>query len=247
MSNQLKQSNQRKPQGLLNWRPAPITVVLTTTVVVIASLLGIGWLNARRYRVRARVEIAEPQLAQDAQQRKISSPTFQLPNGEVERIAVRVREVAGLLYGLTTLAVTEQIQQRRVTNVQALLQLLTERNLSPPGMSLQASAGALMSARATLYVRYRPQPFGLEIVSVGHERLDGPAIIGRLDGAASEATGAVLLIAKRTVGTTLPAAFAPLEQTLALGWQMEALRPHAGTEAETQQLEQWAHHYATSQ
>ena len=131
--------------------------------------------------------------------------------------------------------------------MQALLQLLATRNLSPPGMSLQANAGALTSARATLYVRYRPQPFGLEIVSVGHERLDGPAVIGRLDGAASEATGAVLLIAKRTVGATLPTAFASLEQTLALGWQMEALRPHAGTEAEMQQLEQWAQHYATSQ
>lgn len=229
------------------WRPAPITIVLTTTVVVIASLLGIGWLNARRYRVRARVEIAEPQLAQSGQRQATSASAFQLPHGEVERIAVRVREVAGLLYGLTALAVTEQIQQRRVTNVQSLLQLLAMRNLSPPGMSLQANAGALVSARATLYVRYRPQPFGLEIVSVGHEQLDGPAVIGRLDGAASETTDAVLLIAKRTVGTTLPAAFAPLEQTLALGWQMETLRPHAGTEAEMQQLEQWAHRYATSQ
>lgn len=237
-------SNQPKRQG---WRPAPITVVLTTTVVVIASLLGIGWLNARRYRVRARVEIADPQLANPTQQQKANAPAFQLPHGEVERIAVRVREVAGLLYGLTTLAVTEQLQQRRVTNVQALLQLLATRNLSPPGMNLQANAGALISARATLYVRYRPQPFGLEVVSVGHEQLDGPSVIGRLDSAASETTGAVLLMAKHTTGTTLPAAFAPLEQALALGWQLEALRPHTGAEAEMQQLEQWAQHYATSQ
>ena len=229
------------------WRPAPITIVLTTTVVVIASLLGIGWLNARRYRVRARVEIAEPQIAQSAQRQATTTSTFQLPHGEVERIAVRVREVAGLLYGLTTLAVTEQLQQRRVTNVQALLQLLATRNLSPPGMNLQANAGALVSARATLYVRYRPQPFGIEVVSVGHEQLDGPSVIGRLDSAASETTGAILLIAKRTTGATLPTAFAPLEQALALGWQLEALRPHTGAEAEMKQLEQWAQHYATSQ
>ena len=89
----------------------------------------------------------------------------EIPNGEVERMAARVREVSGLLYGLTLLAVTEQMNRRSVVNVQALLQLMTSRNLLPPGMQLQPTAGALFSTRATLYVRYRPHPLGLEVVS----------------------------------------------------------------------------------
>lgn len=161
-------------------------------------------------------------------------------------MAVRVREVAGLIYGLTLLAVTEQMQNRRVGNVPTLLQLLAQRNLLPPGMQPQPKAGALTTERATLYVRYRPQPFGLEVVSVGNEALDGPAVIARLTASGGEQTGALLLIAKQNAGVALPAPFASLDQVVALGWQIEPLRERASTPNESDQLRQWAKQYASA-
>lgn len=228
------------------WRPSPLVVVLATATFTLTTLLGIGWLNARRYRVNARVEIAAPVLANAAVKTTAKPTQLALPNGEVERMAVRVREVAGLVYGLTLLAVTEQMQDRRVGNVSTLLQLLAQRNLLPPGMQPQPNAGALTTERATLYVRYRPQPFGLEVVSVGGEALDGPAVIARLTADGGEQTGALLLIAKQNAGVALPAPFASLDQVVALGWQIELLRERASTPNESDQLRQWAKQYASA-
>lgn len=228
------------------WRPSPLAVVLATATLTLTTLLGIGWLNARRYRVNARVEIAAPALLDPTVNVTAKPAQLALPNGEVERMAVRVREVAGLVYGLTLLAVTEQMHNRRIGNVQALLQLLAQRNLLPPGMQPQPTAGALTTERATLYVRYRPQPFGLEVVSVGSEPLDGPAVIARLTANGDEQTGALLLIAKQNTGVALPAPFAPLDQVVALGWQIEPLRERASTPNESDQLRQWAKQYASA-
>lgn len=229
------------------WRPAPLVVVLATTALTLTALLGIGWLNARRYRVNARVEIADPVIAGRAETQAVKVQPGALPNGEVERMALRVRELSGLLYGLTLLAVTEQMHRRQIGSVQALLQLLAQRNLLPPGMQAQPGAGACTTAHATLYARYRPQPLGLEVVSVGHERLDGPALIGRLSAEGIEQTGVLLLIAKSSANENIPAPFAPLEEVISLGWQMEPLRERAGATTEGDRLQQWAQQYAASQ
>lgn len=236
----MKQTNTRR------WRPAPLVVVLATAIVTLTTLLGIGWFNARRYRVKARVEIAEPAIAAVTETQAVNVPPGSLPNGEVERMALRVREVSGLLYGLTMLAVTEQMNRRQISDVQALLRLLSQRNLLLPGMQSQPSAGACTTTHATLYVRYRPQPCGLEVVSVGSEALDGPAVIARLTADGGEQTGALLLIARQNTGVALPAPFAPLDQIVALGWQIEPLRERASTPNESDQLQQWARQYATA-
>lgn len=236
-----------KQTSTKRWRPAPLVVVLATTALTLTALLGIGWLNARRYRVKAHVEIADPVIAGRGETQAVNVQPGSLPNGEVERVALRVREVTGLLYGLTLLAVTEQMHRRQISNVQALLQLLAQRNLLPPGIQSQPDAGACATTHATLYVRYRPQPLGLEVVSVGHERLDGPALMGRLLAEGTEQTGVVLLIAKSSANTNIPAPFASLEQVILLGWQMEPLRERAGATIESDQLQQWARHYAASQ
>lgn len=235
-------------KGLMakQWRLSPLTVVLATATLTIALLLGAGWFNARRYRVNARVEIAEPTLANTTHKTTAQARPLEVPNGEVERMAARVREVSGLLYGLTLLAVTEQMNRRSVVNVQALLQLMANRNLLPPGMQLQPMAGALFSTRATLYVRYRPHPLGLEVVSIGREQLDGACLMGRLTATGDEQTGALLLIAKPNAGEAVPAPFASLEQVVALGWQLEPLRERALTSRDDEQLHNWAKQYAAA-
>lgn len=230
-----------------HWRPSPLVVVLATTVLTLTTLLSIGWLNARRCRVKARVEIAEPAIGAAAGTQAVDVQPGSLPNGEVERMALRVREVSGLLYGLTLLAVTEQMHRRQISNVQALLQLLAQRNLLPPGVQPQPAAGACTTTHATLYVRYCPQPLGLEVVSVGHERLDGPSLIGRMSAEGTEQSSVLLLIAKPSTSANIPAPFASLEQVIALGWQMEPLRERAGATTESDQLQQWARQYAASQ
>jgi hypothetical protein len=226
------------------WRPSPALVVVTTAIVVIIGTLLIGWLSARRYRVTARVEIAGPAPHLERSISQAPAPDAFLPDGEVARMASRAREGTGLLMGLVVLAVNEQMNDRRLTDVESLINLMAQRNLFPPGVNRTAAQGALSSGRGTIYVRYRPLPLGVEVVSIGRERLDGPALIARLTAGAEDNSGALLFVARKVEGVRLPGPFAPLADVVALNWSVEALRERQFTPQEIEALNNWAQQYA---
>jgi hypothetical protein len=222
-----------------SYKPSPVMVVMTTTVVVMLGILLLGRLSAGRHHVKARVEIADPVIEAGAGtgQRLSSGPV--LPDGEAERLAVRVREVSALVMGLTVLSLDGQMNRREVTSVEALLDLMAGRSLLPPGVRKHPAPGVLESERAVIYVRYRPEPLGVEVVSAGRERLDGPALIGRLATGGDDSSGAVLLVAGTLGDAPVPAPFAPLAQVRAMNWGVERLRERAFDPREVEALETW--------
>ena len=232
--------------GKKSWRPSPAIIVAATALVVIAGTMLAGWLNARRYRVNARVEIADPIAAMADSTAPASVNPTSLPDGEVARLATRIREATGLLMGLALLAVTEQMNNRNLANVDALIGRMAERGLLPPGVERTALNGSLVSAHASLHVRFRPLPFGIEVVSLGRDPLDGPAVIARLAAAGDDQSGAILLVAKKKDGAPIPQAFAPLAEVATLNWNVEPLRERSFTPEEVGQLNQWARQYATT-
>ncbi|HEX9001415.1 MAG TPA: hypothetical protein VGB07_16030 [Blastocatellia bacterium] len=227
------------------WRPSPPLLVVLTVVIVIAGMLFAGWLNARRYRVKARVEIGEPAIEMQPVRSTIAGSSISLPDGEVAKTAVRVREVTGLLMGLATLAVTEQMSNRSPANANALVGLMVKRHLLPPGIRQTPGEGVLISDSSTIYARYRSAPLGIEIVSIGSERTDGPAIIVRLAAGSDDDSGAVLLIARKAE-TPIPAPFATVAQILAMGWNVEPLRERSFAPEEIEQLNSWTRQYAAT-
>jgi hypothetical protein len=108
----------------MHWRPSPGLIVVATAMVVIISTLLIGWLSARRYRVTARVEIAEPAPPPLASATSKAPATTVLPDGEVARTATRIREASGLLMGLAVLSVSEQMNNRPALSRDALIELM---------------------------------------------------------------------------------------------------------------------------
>ncbi|MFN7943739.1 MAG: hypothetical protein U0Z53_00055 [Blastocatellia bacterium] len=227
------------------WRPSPPLLVVLTVVIVIAGMLFAGWLNARRYRVKARVEIGEPAIEMQPVRSTIAGSSISLPDGEVAKTAVRVREVTGLLMGLATLAVTEQMSNRSPANANALVGLMVKRHLLPPGIRQTPGEGVLISDSSTIYARYRSAPLGIEIVSIGGERTDGPTIIMRLAAGSDDDSGAVLLIARKSEAP-IPAPFAPVSQIIAMGWNVEPLRERSFTPEEIEQLNAWTRQYAAT-
>ncbi len=227
------------------WRPSPALIVTLTALVVIAGMLLAGWLNARRYRVKARVEIAEPAMENQTPQASAAGNTINLPDGEVAKTAARVREATGLLMGLTMLAITEQMNDRSPANADALVELMAKRNLLPPGIRQTLTKGVLISDRATIYLRYRPAPLGIEVISVGSKRSDGPSVIARLASGGDDNSAAVLLIAKKA-DAAIPEPFAPHSQTLMAGWSIEPLRERSFTPEEVEQLNTWTRQYAAT-
>jgi hypothetical protein len=225
-------------------RPSPALVVVTTAIVVIIGTPLIGRLSARRHRVTARVEIASPAPPLERSPSQAPASGAFLPDGEVARLALRAREATGLLMGLAVLAVNEQMNNRRLTDVESLVNMMARRNLFPPGVNRTAVQGALSSDRATIYVRYRPLPLGVEVVSIGRERLDGPALIARGAAGADDNSGALLIVARRIEGVRLPEPFAPLADVADLDWNVEHLRERQFAPQEIDTLNNWAQQYA---
>jgi hypothetical protein len=230
--------------GKLRFRPSPPVVVLTTAVVLGVGILFLGWINARRYRVNAVVEISDLPLSKEVASTTIALNAAGMPDGEVARLAVRVREATGLLMGLSVLALNEQIYNRGPAKAEGLVSLMSQRNLLPEGITPAYADAKLESERSTIYVRYRPNPLGVEVISIGREKLDGPGLIARLVAGDQDESAAVLLVAKKNDGVEIPKAFASLTEIAALNWSVEPLRERAVTPQELEELNNWAKKYA---
>lgn len=221
------------------WRPSPAMVAGATALSVIALLVLLNWLAVRRQRVNARVEIAAPVVEAAVAKSASSISPRELPDGEVERTAARVREVSALAMGLCLLAVNEGLQRRAVANVETLIDRFAARGLLPPGVTRNTTQGVLESERAMIYVRYRSEPLAVEVVSISRERADGPSVIGRIATGSGGDSGAALFIARQLGDVLLPAAFAPAAQVAALNWSIEPLRERTFSTQELGQLDGW--------
>jgi hypothetical protein len=232
--------------GKKRWRPSPAFVVVATALVVITGALLTAWLNARRYRVTARVEIADPALLPP-----LTGPSVvpvlakgaSLPDGEVSRLALRTREAAGLLMGLSVLAVSEEMRGRRPVGPGALVGLMAARMLLPPGVKQTSETNTLVSDRATIYIRHQPIPFGIEVISIGRETGDGPSLILRLVTGRDDDSGAALFVAKKVEDVRIPRPFASRTEIVASGWSVEPLRDRSFASREFDQLNEWARQY----
>lgn len=221
------------------WRPSPPIVVSATAAGVIALVLALNWIAVRRQRVNAHVEIAEPVIETVVARSMSGAPAKGLPDGEVERTAARIRDVSALTMGLTLFAVNEGLNRRAITNVGTLVTRFVARGLLPPGVGQNAEQGVLESERTLIYVRYRPDPLAVEVVSVGRERSDGPPLIGRIATGADEEAGASLFVAHGLGDIPLPEPFTSAARMAALNWTPEPLRERAFTPQEAEQINGW--------
>ena len=73
-------------------------------------------------------------------------------------------------------------------------------------------------------VRYRPEPLGVEVISIPSKPEYGPALIVRsLDGGLAKAE-ARLFVADQSQGMSAPGPFTSIPELIAGGWNPEELR-----------------------
>lgn len=175
-----------------------------------------------------------PRKAHD--ESKFITADFESP---VARMAGRMREASGLALVAGLARVNEAISNRPApANVDALIDLVVVQQLLPPGVTipdpLNRKSGVLIGQHATLYLRYRVEPFGVEVVSIGNTKEDGPAILIRLpDDASSQQTantsksenpGVALFISEHLDAVTIPQPFSSPATMLSAGWQADKFR-----------------------
>jgi len=216
-----------------------LIVAAVTAMLVVGGVAAARCLYLRSQSVKARVEIDPLEEAAEAQARggKVKEvPSF---DGEVVRTAFRTREAAALALRASLGAAEALAGQQPFRTVEALSGAVAASGL-PPGMGQVSGApGVFVTPYATLYLRYRPAPIGVEVVSLGREEIDGPALLVRLDSRFGEASGAMLFRARKLGLVEAPAPFADPALIDASVWQQELLREAKMSFEERENLRAW--------
>jgi len=190
------------------------------TLIVAATLIA-SYFRLRAIDPRVTMEFDQGVSSKQASTKRASIATT--IDGEVARTADRIGEATALALSASLYAASEQIKGRSPRAAQDLLAGITGQNLLPPGLAF-TQGGALVSAYGSLSARYRPAPLGVEVVSVGYKREDGPAFIVRIPDELSDKGETKLFIAHSLSDVRIPLPFAPAAEVIALGWSPETLR-----------------------
>src|SRR5581483_9803949 len=152
-------------------------------------------------------------------------------SGEVSHMAIRLREASALATVAALCAVTHKAGGRPFQTVEQLLGELKQENLFPPGVDKGSQSGTLLSSNGVLYLRYRIEPLGIEVVSVASQKADGPSLIFRIpDDHQNGDEAAAVYIAEKLEGVVIPYSFAPSSEVIACGWERQKLPPAIMTE-----------------
>lgn len=207
-------------------RNMPVLIVgIVGALIVSIRLVSIA-LPERSGKVDPQVKLTENQAQEIvAEQRQQQVRSFMAASeGEVSRTEERMREATALATAASLFAAKESLDKRIPASVTALLSGVNDAGLLPPGMQVVDSSGGVSSTRGQLFVRYRPEPLGVEVVSIGKQRMDGPALIVRVPDDGMSEDGARLYLATRLDEIAIPEPFAHEAKVIALGFAPEPLR-----------------------
>jgi hypothetical protein len=209
-----------------------IPLLLAGTIVTL--IVGVRLLSTALPEKTGRVDPRITLLSNDAEQviekrqRQQAHAFLSVAEGEVSRTEERIREATALALAATLYAANESLAQRTPRTMNALLAGVNATGLLPPGLHLDNSTGVVRSVRGELQLRYQYEPLEIEVLSVGRERLDGPALLIRVaqSSVQSKATGEVaqLYIGTRLDEIVLPRPFISEAEIITLGFAPEPFR-----------------------
>lgn len=194
-------------------------------------------------RFQPRITFADATArASDAHARPASTAPPVVFEGEVYRTEIRLREMSAVALAAALTGLAAATEGRPVREVSELQRSLVARGLLPPGLTVAPASASFVSEYGTVHLRLRPQPFAVEVLAVGRERRDGPALLLRLpdEPAPQTPAGRRYFSSTTLIDVKMPAPFATPTAILACGWRAETLRPSLPNDVDAAQLEKWA-------
>lgn len=214
-------------------------VFVTALVVIVLSRVLPFMLGQRISTVDPRVSIENATAGSSTSARPTYQPSTAAMSGEVARTEERMREATALAVAASLYLLHERTQGRVPREVSDLLAGVAQAELLPPGLAVNDQPGTLLSAHGTLFVRYRRAPLGVEVVSLGRERGDGPGVMVRVPDDIGNHDGAGVYVATRLEQPVIPQAFAASAEVIACGWSSEPLVATQLPVSEQEQLRAW--------
>ena len=225
-------------------RPSPSFVVgLIAALVGLLLLFGNDLKRFFTDRLDSRISFQQGRRrgtqSGDGQNKKPTSSV--IFDGEVYRTEGRLREASAVVIAASLTGVASASEGRPVRDVADLLKGIKTRGLLPPGIEFIPDRNLLVSEHSTIHVRLRVQPFAVEVLSLGRERLDGAALLLRVpDEQQNPRQPARYFYSLRLEDIKVPEPFVNASAVLASGWQMDSIRPELPEGAKPEQLTAWA-------
>lgn len=220
---------------------SPLLVVLIAMVVVVFGVSLVGYLRRGGFwspKVEARVFDATSRRingrGQDSQDRRM----FPL-QGEVYGEAERLREAAALSLATTLCAGTRTISGHPLSAVQDLLAAVKADGAMPPGLELVDGGSKVRSQVGEYYVRYRPSPLGVEVVSLGMGKRPGRSFLIRLPDEDATNEGLTYYAFSKAGEVKVPAGFAPMAEVVGAGWLPERFRANGLSAEDSAKARAW--------
>ena len=235
----------RRGQHATSQRPTPAFIaggVAAGVVLLLAFARDARRFFASHFQPRITFTQATPRTAHQP----TSAPSAPLPAALFESpdalFEARLREAMSLALAASLAGLAGHAEGRPVQDVTSLVRGLAERGLLPPNVTLINDGHPLRGPASTLHLRLRPQPFAVEVLSLGRESRDGPALLVRVPDETSPArSGATrYFMALTLTNVKIPPPFATPTALLSNGWRADVLRPNLPTEADSKQLADWA-------
>jgi hypothetical protein len=213
---------------MITMKISPLTVVVVTAILVVgSSVVANHFLGKSTRTIEPRVTVesgtsAGEQALRESQSR--GKVVVTAIDGEVSRTADRAGEAQAVAIAASLYAATEQIKGRTPSTADSLLAGMAAQKLLPPGLTLTKAEGAIACDHGNLYVRYRPSPLAIEVLALGREKKDGPALLVRVPDDNTREGGASIFMATRISDVNVPMAFAPASEVISAGWSPMPLR-----------------------
>jgi hypothetical protein len=238
--------NERKsdPPRFPKLTPKQVVGLVATGVVLLLLYAGdIKRALTGHYNPRISFERgAQASTRRAARRASDSSSQAAVFDGEVYRTEGRLREASAVVIAASLSGVARSTERRPVRTVDELLEEIAARRLLPPGVELVRERHLLVSEHSTIHIRFRPDPFAIEVVSLGRERADGPGLLLRVpdDNSASQSGRQRYFYSFRLENITVPEAFANASAVEAAGWQIDYVDAQLPEGATPEQLAAWA-------
>jgi hypothetical protein len=161
-----------------------------------------------------------------------------LDDGEVYRTADRLREASALTLAAGIYIANESAASRSLGSAEEVTAGVRSAGLLPPGVA-PAPGAMLLSNHSRLFLRFRPEPLAVEVLSFPRSREDGPALMTRIPGLGNDADRGSVFIADRLGDIDPPPPFASLADCVRAGWIDQRIDQEEIPVAEQQQLRAW--------
>lgn len=220
---------------------SPLLVALMAMAVVVFGLSLVGYIRRGGFwspKVEARVFDETGRRAEadgrDAQGRRL----FPL-QGEIYGETERLREASALSLAATLCAGSRALSGHPVATVEDLLSAVSGDGAMPPGLELVDGGTKVRSQVGDYYVRYRPSPLGVEVVSLGTGKRPGRSFLIRMPDDGATGDELTYYVFSKAEEVKVPGGFAPMGEVIGAGWLPERFRANQVSADDLAKAKEW--------